>query len=95
MEQWEGSGRFGRLQKHIEGEWLRVAARQDGDRQRWTRNRKMPLADIVRCTLQKKGLSATMEIRQYFQGAGNVERTISKQGYLRQRQQLNPRAFKL
>ena len=54
----------------------------------------MPLHDILTCTLAKKGLSTTMEIRQYFQAAGNVERTVSKQDYLKQRQNLNPQVFK-
>jgi hypothetical protein len=54
----------------------------------------MPLGDILACTLGKKGLSSYMEIRQYFQAAGKMEQTVSKQDYLRQRQKLNPEAFK-
>ena len=55
----------------------------------------MPLHDILTCTLAKKGLSATMEIRQYFQAAGKVEQTVSKQDYFKQRQKLNPEVFRI
>jgi hypothetical protein len=53
----------------------------------------MPLEDILMCTLAKKGLNTTMEIRHYFQSMEKVERTVSKQDYLRQRQKLNPEVF--
>jgi hypothetical protein len=36
-----------------------------------------------------------MEIRQYFQAAEKMERAVSKQDYLKQRQKLNPEVFKL
>jgi len=55
----------------------------------------MPLGDMLICTLAKKGLSAIMELRQYFQAANKIERTVSKQDYLRQRQKLNPEVFKV
>jgi hypothetical protein len=52
----------------------------------------MPLHGIVTCTLTKKGLSAVMEIRQYFQMAEKMEQAVSKQDYLKQRQRIkNPR----
>jgi len=53
----------------------------------------MPLEDILMCTLAKKGLSTTMEVRHYFQAAEKVEQTVSKQDYLKQRKKLNPRVF--
>jgi hypothetical protein len=53
----------------------------------------MPLHDILTCTLVKKGLSTAMEVRQYFQGIGKEEQTVSKQAYLQQRQKLNFEAF--
>jgi hypothetical protein len=46
----------------------------------------MPLSDILRCTLGKKGLTTVMELRRYFQEAGEGEPAVSKQDYLRQRQ---------
>jgi hypothetical protein len=55
----------------------------------------MPLRDILLCTLGKKALAAAMEVRQYFQAAEKVEKTVSKQDYLRQRQNLNPQVFRL
>ena len=54
----------------------------------------MPLEDILMCTLAKKGLTTTMEVRHYFQAVEKVERTVSKQDYLRRRQKLNPQVFK-
>jgi hypothetical protein len=95
MGQKERTARFEALQKHIVSEWIKEAARLAGDQSSWTRNRDMPLADIVRCTLWKKGLTATMELRQYFQAVGKMEQTVSKQDYLRQRQKLNPEVFRL
>ena len=59
MEQGEGSRRFGKLQAGLSGEPAQAAARLPGDDGRWTRNRSMPLEDILRCTLFKKGLTAT------------------------------------
>jgi hypothetical protein len=53
----------------------------------------MPLGDILTCTLAKKGLTTTMEIRQYFQAVQRTEQTVSKQDYLKQRQKLNPQVF--
>jgi hypothetical protein len=55
----------------------------------------MPLKDIITCTLGKKALTATMEVRQYFQAAEKMDQTVSKQDYLRQRQNLNPEVFRI
>ena len=55
----------------------------------------MPLDDILKCTLARKGLSTAMEIRQYFQAAQKMEQMVSKQDYLKQRQKLNPEVFKI
>ena len=68
-------------------------ARLNGDKSSWSRQRDMPLHDILTCTLAKKGLSTAMEVRQYFKAIGKEEQTISKQGYLQQRQKLNPEVF--
>jgi hypothetical protein len=66
---------------------------KEGGIKSWTRQRDMPLHGILTCTLGKKGLSAAMEARDYFQAAGKAEQTISKYGYLKQRQKLNPEVF--
>jgi hypothetical protein len=47
------------------------------------------------CIFGKKGLSAAMEIRKFFEAAGKTEQSVSKQGYLKQRRKLNPEVFKL
>jgi hypothetical protein len=54
----------------------------------------MPLADILRCMLFKKGLTTTMELRQYFPAAEKMEQRVSKQDYLKQRRKLNPEVFR-
>jgi hypothetical protein len=57
------------------------------------RKRKMPLTDIILCTLSKKGLTTSMELHQYFTQKGEYEMNISKQGYLQQRKKLNYEVF--
>ncbi|MDR2071467.1 MAG: hypothetical protein LBP81_08665, partial [Treponema sp.] len=64
---------------------VKEAARFPGDTRSWSRQRTMPLPDIIQCTLGKKGLTTVMEVRQYFQDAGKEEQTVSKQDYLQQR----------
>jgi hypothetical protein len=87
--------RIEKLLAEIHSKQIKVWARQTGDFSSWTRQRDMPLEDILLCTLAKKGLSTTMEVRHYFQAVEKVEQTVSKQDYLRQRQKLNPEVFKL
>jgi len=87
--------RIKQLFEEICSERIRKAARKTGDTGSWTRERNMPLRDILRCTLGKKGLSAVMEVRQYYKAAEKEEQTVSKQDYLQQRQKLNPEVFKL
>ncbi|MFP3041616.1 IS4 family transposase [Treponema primitia] len=95
MADWEGIKRFGKLQARIYSEKLKGTARIAGDESSWTRKRDMPLGDMLACILGRKALSATMEIRQYFQMADKVEQTVSKQDYLKQRRKLNPEVFKV
>jgi len=80
--------------KEICSERIKEAARQKDDTWSWTRERNMPLRDILRCILGKKGLSAVMEVRHFFGAAEKEEQTVSKQDYLKQRQKLNPEVFK-
>ena len=86
--------RINQLFTDIHSAWIIDESRKDGDTSSWSRRRDMPLEDILTCTLAKKGLSTTMEVRHYFQAVGKVEQTVSKQDYLKQRQKLNPRVFK-
>jgi hypothetical protein len=87
--------RIKQLFEEIQSKGIREAARLTGDVSSWSRQRNMPLGDILICTLAKKGLSATMEIRQYFQSADKVEQAVSKQDYFNQRQKLNPEVFRV
>lgn len=59
----------------------------------FSRNRKMPLKDILLCCLSKKGLTTTLELRNYFIQKDVPAMKISKQGYLQQRKRLNPEIF--
>jgi hypothetical protein len=83
------------LFEEIHDKEIRGTARLAGDISSWSRQRNMPVSDILACTLAKKGLSAVMELRQYFQSADKVEQTVSKQDYFKQRQKLNPEVFRL
>jgi hypothetical protein len=95
MEEHKVSARIKELLAEITGSEIRKTARLVGNKSSWSRQRDMPLHDILTCTLAKKGLSTAMEIRQYFQAIGKEEQTVSKQGYLQQRQKLNPEVFKV
>jgi hypothetical protein len=81
--------------EEIHSEWIKNAARFEGDFSSWTRRRDMPLEDMLICALAKKGLSGVMEVRHYFQAAEKVEQTVSKQDYFQQRKKLNPEVFRL
>lgn len=56
------------------------------------RNRKMPLPDLLLSMINRKGLTLTLELRNYMKTA-HPGSSISKPGYLKQRMKLNPDAF--
>jgi len=85
--------RINRLFEIIHSDMIKDFARLAGDMSRWTRQRKMPLHDMLICTLGKKGLTTAMEIRNFYTHAEKIELAVSKQDYLRQRQFLNPEVF--
>ena len=58
----------------------------------FTRKRKMPLGRLVLSVLARKGRTAVIELRSLFRELNETD-TISKAGYSKQRQKLNPRAF--
>ena len=87
--------RIEKLLAEIHSGCLKEKARNDGDLSRWSRNRDMPLDDILLRALGKKGLSTTMEVRHYFDEVKRKEQTVSKQAYLQQRQKLNPEVFNI
>jgi hypothetical protein len=66
---------------------------RNGNRHVLIRNRKMPLKDLMLSMIGRKGLSLTMELREYMSEA-HPEMSISKPGYLKQRMKLNPEAFR-
>lgn len=67
-------------------------ARKNGNHT-FSRNRKMPLKDMLLCCLSKKGLTTTFELRNYFKEKGELSMQLSVQGYLQQRKRLNPKIF--
>jgi hypothetical protein len=95
MEESEVESRIRALFEEMTNRETRKSARLKGDENSWSRQRDMPLHDILACTLGKKGLSTAMEVRQYFQGIGKEEQMVSKQAYLQQRQKLNPEVFRI
>ncbi len=58
----------------------------------FVRNRKMPLNDLLLTMVNKKGITLTLELRNYMKIA-HPGVNISKPGYLKQRMKLNPNAF--
>lgn len=58
----------------------------------FTRKRKMPADDIIISILSRKGLTASMDILDYFDEKGSEE-SVSKQAYLKQRKRLNYEVF--
>ncbi|GHV21609.1 hypothetical protein FACS189494_07220 [Spirochaetia bacterium] len=75
----------------ISDEEIKYNARMAGDTKSWTRNRAMPLWKMLLCTIGRKALTASMEIRLFF--AGTREPGISKQDYFARRQKLNYEVF--
>ena len=71
--------------------WIRETAR--GSRKNvFVRVRKMSVYDIMASIIARKGLTATMELRNYLKSSGKDE--ISKQAWLKARQNLNPQVFR-
>ena len=58
----------------------------------FVRNRKMPLSDLLFTMINRKGLTLTLELRNYMK-ISHPGTEISKPGYLKQRMKLNPDAF--
>ena len=58
----------------------------------FTRNRKLPLHRLLLSILSRKGRTLTMEIRSFIKSIKS-KISISKPGYLKQRQKLNPEVF--
>ena len=67
-------------------------ARKNGNNT-FSRNRKMPLKDMLLCCLSKKGLTTAFELRNYFKEKAKASMQLSVQGYLQQRKRLNSEIF--
>lgn len=58
----------------------------------FTRNRKMPLTDFLFTMINRRGITLSLELRNYMKTA-HPGTEISNPGYLKQRMKLNPLAF--
>ena len=65
---------------------------RSGNKNYFTRIRKMPLQDLLFTMINRKGLTLALELRNYMKLA-HPGVSISKPGYLKQRMKLNPDAF--
>ena len=81
--------RFQTFSNRLMAPKLAIHARKK-DSNTFTRNRKMPLKDILLCCLSKKGLTTIFELRNYFKQKEDWSMRLSVQGYLQQRKRLNP-----
>ena len=59
--------------------------------QNFTRNRKMPPQKLIQTLLNKKGTTTSTDLRRYHKITNT--KPISKPGYLKQREKLNPKAI--
>lgn len=65
---------------------------RNGNPYSFIRNRKMPLADLLFTIINRRGITLSLELRNYMKTA-HPGMEISKPGYLKQRMKLNPLAF--
>lgn len=75
----------------INSDEFKVFCRSGNDNY-FIRNRKMPLNDPLLTMINRKGLTLTLELRNYMKTT-HPGISISKPGYLKQRMKLNPDAF--
>lgn len=65
---------------------------RNSNKMHFTRKRKMPLKNLLLSIPFRKGKTLYFELK-YFKEIFSMNNTISKAGYLKQRQKLNPIAF--
>ena len=65
---------------------------RNGNPSSFIRNRKMPLKDLMFTMINRRGITLSLELRNYMKTA-HPGMEISKPGYLKQRMKLNPLAF--
>lgn len=65
---------------------------RNGNLSSFTKNRKMPLTDLLFTMINRRGITLSLELRNFMKTAHpGIE--ITKPGYLKQRMKLNPLAF--
>lgn len=84
--------RFKNMIEEIKAEAILDYARMNGSASSFTRKRKMPASDVIISIIGRKGLTAAMDIGDYFTEK-NIDESISKQAYLNQRKKLNYEVF--
>lgn len=65
---------------------------RNGNPSSFIRNRKIPLEDLLFTMINRRGITLSMELRNYMKTA-HPGTEILKPGYLKQRMKLNPLAF--
>jgi hypothetical protein len=60
----------------------------------WTRDRRLPLPELLLCILGQRGLTTSQELEDFFHRAGKDEEVVSKQDYFERRKRLNYVVFK-
>ncbi len=65
---------------------------RNGNPASFIRSRKMPLTDLMFTMINRRGITLSLELRNYMKTA-HPGMEISKPGYLKQRMKLNPLAF--
>jgi len=89
----EYKARYEKIYKMINSTEINEYGRLANETKSFTRERKMPLKDVILSVLSKKGLTTAIELREYFKSK-REQKDITVQGYLQQRKKLNYEAFK-
>jgi hypothetical protein len=95
MSERSAKGRGAGLQDYLFSDKAREGGRKEGDSHSWTRDRKLPLPNLVVGILGQAGLTGAMEVRRIFEAEGKSgDEAVSNQDYLARRRLLNPRVFR-
>ena len=86
--------RYEKIYEMINSTEIKKYGRLPNEPSSFTRDRKMPLKDMVINVLSKKGLTTSMELREYFEEKKDTDADITVQGYLQQRKKLDYGVFK-
>jgi hypothetical protein len=96
MSKESAKGRGAGLHEYFYSKDARQDSRKDGDSRSWTRDRKLPLPNLLIGILDQAGLTGAMEIRRIFKAEGkDPDEAVSNQDYLARRRLLNPKIFRV